>query len=125
MTPFDIEKLRLELISFGMTRVMGTAYGSGDSADEYTISAGTMNTQDGFVRAELPAATQERLNDFLDHIVDSYPEWDFNNEGSHGEIEWELASGDLVIDARYYVSDSVDFGTDSNTIEDMAEEEDV
>lgn len=121
MTPLDIEKLRLELISLGMTNVMGIAYGGGDSADEYTISAGTMNTQDGFVRAELPAATQERLNDFLDHIVDSYPEWDFNNEGSHGEIEWELASGDLVIDARYYVSDSVEFGTDSNTIEDMAE----
>lgn len=125
MTPFDIEKLRLELISLGMTRVMGIAYGSGDSADEYTISAGTMNQNNGFVSADLPAATQKQLDEFLDHIVDSYPEWNFNNEGSHGEIEWELASGDLVIDARYYVSDSVDFGTDSNTIEDMAEEEGV
>lgn len=170
MTPETREKIRMQLLSLGAEVVIGTARGSGDSADEFGIRAaryimpgdnvrterhvrkrtypgssfvseiemvkiwvdgelvmdkehyslkvetGTDAPFEGIldefdkalasVAVDTPPTLQEDLNTLFEGVVDDNLWWDFNDDGSYGELAWNLKTNKARVEGGYWVTES-------------------
>lgn len=64
----------------------------------------------GARKVDLPKDLEDELDDLFDSVVDSYQEWDFNNDGSQGTFSWNLKTNESEVDASYNIMETESFG---------------